>query len=77
MGSSIVSTTTPAATEAKHIFLKYLATGSREDGLSPEAPVCMYQSFIMGCLAFFVQKRRAWKMGGNLIVIDWLMRKSV
>ena len=39
MGGSILSATTPAATEAKHIFLKYLATGSREDGLSPEAPV--------------------------------------
>ena len=41
MGGSILSATTPAATEAKHIFLKYLATGSREEGLSPEAPVCI------------------------------------
>ena len=47
---SILSATTPAATEAKHTFLKYLATGSREEELSPEAPVCMYQSPIIGCL---------------------------
>ena len=43
--------TTPAANEAKHIFLKYLAAGSREEGLIPEAPVCMYQSPMVSSLS--------------------------
>ena len=38
VGSSILSETTPAATEEKHIFFEYLATGSREDG-SLQVPI--------------------------------------
>ena len=63
MGGSILSAMTPAATEAKHTFLKYLATGSREEELSPEAPVCMYQSPIMGCLVFLSAGKKILKGG--------------
>ena len=77
MGGSILSATTPAATEVKHTFLKYLATGSREEELSPEAPVCMYQSLIMspeapvhmyqslimGCLVFLSAGKKILKGG--------------
>ena len=44
------------ATEAKHFFCEYLATGSREDGAQAlhEAPVCMY--LIMGCLVCMCTK---------------------
>ena len=39
----------------QNIFLSILqqyATGSRGDGVKPEAPGCMYQSFIMECVVF-------------------------
>ena len=58
MGGSTLSATTPAATEAKHTFLKLQDAGS-----SPKAPVCMH-FLIMACSLF----THAGKKNRNVVV---------
>ena len=53
MGGSILSTTIPAATEAKHLSEVNLATGSREDG----AQNLKLQFLILWCLVFHMCRK--------------------
>ena len=49
MGDSILSATIPATTEAKHIFLKYFATGSRDRHACMHACICARVQYICFC----------------------------
>ena len=63
MGGSTLSATTPAATEAKHTFLKLQDAAS-----SPKAPVCMH-FLIMACSLF----THAGKKNRNVVVIKSIL----
>ena len=75
MGGGILSATTPAATEAKLFSEVYLATGSREDGAQNLKLQFAIPYHGVSSLSH-VQERRAWKVGGDVIVIDQLMMNS-
>ena len=76
MGGSIFSATVLLLPLKLNISLvKYLVTGSREDGA--QALKLQFECNNPVSSPSHVQERRVWKMRGDLIAIDWLMMNSV
>ena len=77
-GGSILSATIPAVTEEKHnfFFLKYILLQETVKLRAQNLKLQFAALYHVVSSLSHVQERRAWKTGGDLIVIDQLMMNS-